>query len=116
MGGPNKRNAFRKRWSAVVDEIKKMHLTNSKAKVERENLLGYLERNLFRMNYPAYRKKGLHIGSGAMEAAHRTLVQKRCKLSGQRWSKKGATNIIRLRNLNMNNQWYRLTNHLRNVA
>ncbi len=97
---------------AVVDEIKKMHLTNSKTKVERKNLLGYLERNLFRMNYPAYRKKGLQIGSGAMEAAHRTLVQKRCKLSGQRWSKKGATNIIRLRNLNMNNQWYRLTNHL----
>lgn len=100
----------------VVEQIKLMSITKKAAKEEREKLLGYLGRNIFRMNYPAYRDKGLQIGSGAMEAAHRTLVQKRCKLSGQRWSPKGATNIINLRNLNMNGQWSRLTNYLRKVA
>ena len=64
------------------------------------------------MEYPKYREKGLQIGSGAIEAAHRTLVQKRCKLSGQRWTPKGVTNVISLRNLRMNNQWDRLSEFL----
>ncbi len=75
-----------------------------------------MRRNETRMNYPSYLKQGLQIGSGAMEAAHRTLVQKRCKLSGQRWTEKGATNIISLRNLNMNNKWSVLQEYLRNTA
>ncbi|MEO8764779.1 MAG: hypothetical protein ABI416_10850 [Ginsengibacter sp.] len=35
------------------------------------------------------------IGSGAIESAHRTVIQKRMKLSGQRWSKCGAQNILK---------------------
>lgn len=55
-------------------------------------------------------KKYLHIGcgiigSGAIESAHRTVVQKRLKLSGQRWSKKGAQNMLNLRVTQMNGQW-----------
>jgi len=30
------------------------------------------------------------IDSGVIESAHRTVIQKRMKLSGQRWSTKGA--------------------------
>ena len=33
-------------------------------------------------------------GSGAIESAHRTIVQKRMKQSGQRWSNKGAQNML----------------------
>jgi hypothetical protein len=40
---------------------------------------------------------GWRIGSGAMEASHRTLIQIRMKRSGQRWSDKGAQNILNLR-------------------
>lgn len=75
---------------------------------EKRKLLQYLSNNKERMDYPRYRERGLQIGSGAMEAAHRTLVQRRCKLSGQRWTIAGATKIINLRNLRMNNQWNQL--------
>ena len=100
----------------VIKEIEKITCISKSKSEEKEKLLGYLRRNETRMNYPSYLKQGLQIGSGAMEAAHRTLVQKRCKLSGQRWTEKGATNVISLRNLNMNNKWSVLQEYLRNTA
>jgi hypothetical protein len=36
-------------------------------------------------------------GSGAMEAAHRSVIQSRMKRSGQRWSDRGAQNLLNLR-------------------
>jgi hypothetical protein len=69
-------------------------------------LLTYLEANFERMDYKHYQSIGCGIiGSGAIESAHRTVVQKRMKLSGQRWSKKGAKNMLNLRVVYMNNQW-----------
>ena len=69
-------------------------------------LLAYLEANRSRMDYRHYQSIGCGIiGSGAIESAHRTVVQKRMKLSGQRWSKKGAQHILNLRVLYMNQQW-----------
>jgi hypothetical protein len=69
-------------------------------------LLAYLEANLSRMDYKHYQTIGCGIiGSGAIESAHRTVVQKRMKLSGQRWSKKGAQHMLNLRVLYMNQQW-----------
>jgi hypothetical protein len=42
------------------------------------------------------------IGSGEIESAHRTVIQKSMKLSGQRWSTKGVKNMLRLRVISMN--------------
>lgn len=100
----------------AIEMIRKVECGSKVKALEQEKLLSYLERNESRMDYPTYSKKGLQIGSGAMEAAHRTLVQKRCKLSGQRWTIKGATNIINLRNLNMNNRWSELQQYLKKAA
>ncbi|MBN8588440.1 MAG: ISKra4 family transposase, partial [Rhodothermia bacterium] len=58
-----------------------------------------------RMNYPSYLKRGLCIGNGAMEAANRTLVQTRCKRSGQRWSEQGVNHILNLRCAWQSNNW-----------
>jgi hypothetical protein len=49
------------------------------------------------MQYKTFQEKGLLIGSGAIEAAHRTVIQQRLKLSGQRWTKIGAQQIVNLR-------------------
>ena len=69
-------------------------------------LLAYLKANQDRMDYQRYRSIGCGIiGSGAVESAHRTVVQKRMKLSGQRWSKKGAQHMLNLRVIHMNHQW-----------
>jgi len=58
----------------------------------------YLENNESRMDYPRYRKLGLPIGSGEVEAQCKTLVGARCKLAGMRnWKYAGAENVLRLR-------------------
>lgn len=60
-------------------------------------VLPYIENNTFPMDYKSYLQQGLRIGSGAMEAAHRSVIQSRMKRSGQRWSDKGAPNWLNLR-------------------
>lgn len=52
-------------------------------------LLTYVLNNLERMRYGYFRKQGYWIGSAAMEAAHRTLLQHRLKRSGQPWTPDG---------------------------
>ncbi|MCB0847689.1 MAG: hypothetical protein KDE26_30765, partial [Bacteroidetes bacterium] len=53
-------------------------------------------KNRYRMKYDEYRKAGYCIGSGAIESAISTLVQQRCKLVGQRWTKK-VTAVLNIR-------------------
>lgn len=64
---------------------------------EREKLGAYLSSNRHRMRYGSYRQAGLLIGSGPIEAAHRTVLQVRMKRSGQRWVDRGCDNMVRLR-------------------
>lgn len=59
-------------------------LTNEKNK-EAAKLIAYYQSNLQRMDYKKYQQMGCGlIGSGAIESAHRTVIQKRMKQSGQR--------------------------------
>ena len=61
--------------------------------------------NVDRMAYGQYRARGLMIGSGPMEAAHRTVLQARMKRSGQHWSTQGAKNVINLRVALKSGRW-----------
>ena len=81
----------------VIKLITAEDCSSQKKKAKQENLLNYIESNLGRMDYPSYIHRKLLIGSGAIESAHRTVLQKRMKLSGQRWSQIGAQNMINLR-------------------
>ncbi len=59
------------------------------------------------MDYKCYKTIAKAIlGFGAIESAHRRLVQSRMKRAGQLWSKKGATQMRCLRTLKMNRQWH----------
>jgi hypothetical protein len=81
---------------------------------DKKKITTYYENNKERMKYKQYRNMGCGIiGSGAIESAHRTVVQKRMKLSGQRWSFKGATNMLRLRVISMNKQWAKVIDILK---
>lgn len=71
----------------------------------RNSVCSYLEANRDRMDYAGYQKRGLLIGSGAIESAHRTVVQKRLKRSGQRWSVAGAQCVLNLRTCFMSDRW-----------
>ena len=90
----------------IIEELKSStgshHKETEKARTE---LIGYYENNLSRMQYKTYLEKGYLIGSGAIEAAHRNVIQQRLKLSGQRWSVNGAQQIANLRACKKSNQW-----------
>ncbi len=58
---------------------------------------GYFQANAGRMAYPSFREQGLPIGSGAIEAEAKRLVQQRMKLPGARWSEPGAQAILNVR-------------------
>jgi hypothetical protein len=60
-------------------------------------LCTYYENNAHRMDYAHYENCGYDIGSGAIEAAHKTLIQVRMKRSGQRWSPQRAPLMLKLR-------------------
>lgn len=86
----------------VIKNIKKL----AGEKKEARKLISYYESNKSRMNYKEYQQIGCGIiGSGAIESAHRTVIQKRMKQSGQRWSLKGAQNMLNLRVVRKNLQW-----------
>ncbi len=62
-----------------------------------ENLVRYYRSNANRMKYRLYRGEGLPIGSGAVESAHRHVLQTRMKRAGQRWALPNARRMARLR-------------------
>jgi hypothetical protein len=62
-----------------------------------EELIGYLERNAHRMEYPEYLARGGCIGSGAVESACKTVVGQRLKRAGMRWGEEGAHAMCHLR-------------------
>lgn len=77
---------------------------------EQAKLLNYLESNRDRMDYRLFLEAGLFIGSGAIEAAHKTVIQCRLKKSGQRWSDNGAQNLLNLRVAYMSGQSHKIIN------
>jgi hypothetical protein len=62
-------------------------------------LVGYVENQAHRMDYPAYRAKGWVIGSGPVEAACKQVVNQRLKVTGARWGEAGADAVCHLRAL-----------------
>jgi len=65
----------------------------------------FFERNQGRMTYAAFRRRGLPIGSGPVEAACKTIVKTRMCRSGMRWSRKGGQRILDLRTYVLSNRW-----------
>jgi hypothetical protein len=57
----------------------------------------YFEKNAHRMRYPEYRRQGLFVGSGVIEAGCKTVIGARLKRSGMFWTLRGANAIIALR-------------------
>ena len=60
-------------------------------------LVSYYRENAQRMKYRLYRAHGLPIGSGAVESAHRHVLQVRMKRAGQHWSLRNARRMAHLR-------------------
>lgn len=73
------------------------------AALERE--VNYFRNNAERMRYEDFRKRGLFVGSGVVEAGCKTVVGQRLKRSGMHWTVRGANAIIALRCLILSGRW-----------
>lgn len=75
--------------------------------------VGYFTTHRPRMNYPAYRARGLMIGSGPVEAACKVVVGQRLKGAGMRWSAAGADAMLAVRTTVLNGDYDRLAQYAR---
>ena len=89
---------------------------HQKTTAKREALINYYRRNKDRMQYHQYLQKGLLIGSGAIEPAHKDVLQQRLKLSGQWWTMKGFQQMAQLRVVYKSKQEHRIRQLCRNAA
>lgn len=70
-----------------------------------EKAIHYFQTNAERMRYAQFRRQGLFVGSGVVEAGCKMIVGQRLKRSGMRWTVRGANAIVALRCLDLSNQW-----------
>jgi hypothetical protein len=80
-----------------LKELEELTVSNTDLWKSKSKLLTYLTNNKERINYGKFIREGLLTGSGAIESANRDVIQKRMKLSGQRWTVKGARQMLNLR-------------------
>ncbi|MFT6400676.1 MAG: hypothetical protein ACJAYU_005454 [Bradymonadia bacterium] len=85
--------------------------------VQRE--ITYLNNNIDRMNYRTHQDAGPPIGTGVQEAACKTCIAVRLKLSGMSWRKQGGQGVLTMRSLELPNRLgfacTRLTPYLRSA-
>ena len=75
----------------------------------------FFKRNQSKMTYADFRRRGLPIGSGPVEAACKTLVKTRLCRSGMRWTRKGGQRILDLRTYVKSNRWDAFWNEYRKL-
>ena len=97
-----------KKVKGALRNIKELPIKSKSTQQLQEKLLKYLTNNEKRIDYGSFIEKGYLIGSGPIEAAHRDVLQKRLKLSGQRWTIKGAQQIANLRVCEKSGKWDRV--------
>jgi hypothetical protein len=80
--------------------------------------LAYMRNQQPYMRYAAARRQSMDIGSGPVEAACKTLVTQRMKISGAQWRRPGAGAILHLRSLEQSDRLTLALEHLaaRNAA
>lgn len=96
--------------AALVGILEEMDLPERRPalRAKHEDVLGYLRKNVPRMDYPTYLAKGWLIGSGSVESACKTVVAQRLKLAGMRWRENGTNALCHLRALykSERSQWH----------
>jgi len=99
--------------AALVAASRILDLPDAKTR-EVDKALGYFETNAERMRYAHFREHGHFVGSGAVEAGCKAVIGQRLKLSGMRWSVRGAAGIITLRCQEASGRWEEIWHQLDN--
>ena len=98
--------------SVLFDNVKKLKDTlSTRAKRDKskreavEKLITYMEPRLHMMEYKKLIEEDLVIASGIVEGAARYVVGERMDCSGMRWIPERAEALLRLRCIELNNDW-----------
>jgi hypothetical protein len=67
--------------------------------------LGYLEKRQAHVQYAAFQAAGYPIASGAVESAHKVMVEARLKGAGMHWAPAHVNPMAALRNVVYNDRW-----------
>jgi hypothetical protein len=108
--GPTTADALTHQWchqmkheggAAILATLRGLDLTGGSAATleDHRRLIKHFEKNLPRMDYPRYQRRGWQIGSGSVEAACKTVIGGRLKGAGMRWGEDGADAVSHLRAL-----------------
>lgn len=92
----------------VIGGFKQMitkQTTTSAQKHILQRTITYFENHREMMKYHIYLEKGYPIATGLVEGTCNCLVKDRMEQSGMRWSKQGATAILKQRAVRLNNDW-----------
>lgn len=85
------------RIRALVEELRAFSTSEEELLDLLRTEADYFEHNQQRMRYPKFRKLGLFLGSGVIEAGCKTVIGSRLKQSGMFWTVRGANAIVALR-------------------
>lgn len=91
--------------AGVVRSLKRLRPDGQEASSLLSREIEYFQKNRERMRYDEFRKRGLFTGSGVVEAGCKTVIGRRLKQSGMRWTVRGANAIIALRCCQMSGLW-----------
>jgi hypothetical protein len=67
--------------------------------------LAYLEKREAQLQYATFQAAGYPIGSGAVESAHKGMIQPRLKGAGMRWAPEQVNPMVALRNIAYTDRW-----------
>lgn len=90
---------------AVIGALGRARPKDSAQQADLEREVNYFRNNAERMRYADFRKRGMFVGSGVVEAGCKTVVGQRLKRSGMHWTVRGANAIIALRCLIFSGHW-----------
>lgn len=93
------------RVETVIGALGRARPKDSAQQAALEREVNYFRNNAERMRYDDFRKRGLFVGSGVVEAGCKTVVGQRLKRSGMHWTVRGANAIIALRCLILSGRW-----------
>ncbi len=113
--GPDQKRieSYRDRWTdclwegeieTIIEQAAALLPKDPRAKPEARAQIGYFKKNKEHMRYAQYRKDGLFIGSGVVEAGCKHLVGHRLKQSGMEWTVRGANAILAARSVILSNR------------
>lgn len=91
--------------AAIIASMRRLRPRDKQVQKEISRTIDYFEKNAERMHYADFRRQGLFVGSGIVEAGCKTVIGQRLKQSGMRWTVKGANHIIALRCCQLSSRW-----------